>query len=187
MHVPSSIQMDGSLVSNVDTILVSENRLTQHRGPHLKRKRPFKNSIDRFVKCNLVVKVMDHRRRDLDCTKLPTWIKLPSLFHLLVAQLTKHNSSTVWVRGGASGLDKRQCMAQLTIFADGEPRVKPLLIFRGKGKRISLKEQLEYDKRVVVRFQPNAWCDQPVMNYWVKNCWKPNIKVTGYILLINYS
>ena len=93
------------------------------------------------------------------------------------------NSSTVWVRGGASGLDKRQCTAQLTIFADGEPRVKPLLIFRGKGKRISLKEQLEYDKRVVVRFQPNAWCDQPVMNYWVKNCWKPNIKEEALLVL----
>ena len=93
------------------------------------------------------------------------------------------NSSTVWVRGGASGLDKRQCTAQLTIFADGEPMVKPLLIFRGKGKRISLKEQLEYDKRVVVRFQPNAWCDQPVMNYWVKNCWKPNIKEEALLVL----
>ena len=41
---------------------------------------------------------------------------------------------SVWVRGGASGLGKRQCTAQLTIFADGIPRVKPLLIFRGKGK-----------------------------------------------------
>ena len=48
---------------------------------------------------------------------------------------------TVWVVGGASGLDKRQCTAQLTVFADGEPRVKPMLIFRGTGKRISLAER----------------------------------------------
>ena len=41
---------------------------------------------------------------------------------------------SVWVRGGASGLEKRQCTAQLTTFADGVPRVKPLLIFRGKGE-----------------------------------------------------
>ena len=46
------------------------------------------------------------------------------------------NSSTVWVRGEASGLDKRQSTVQLTVFADGEARVKPLLIFRGKGKRM---------------------------------------------------
>ena len=51
---------------------------------------------------------------------------------------------TVWVKGGASGLDKRQCTAQLTIFADGKPRVKPLLIFKGKGKRISLREKVSY-------------------------------------------
>lgn len=37
---------------------------------------------------------------------------------------------TVWVRGG---LDKRQCTVQLTVFADGEPRMKPLLIFKGTG------------------------------------------------------
>ena len=49
---------------------------------------------------------------------------------------------TVWVRGGSSGLEKRQCTVQLTIFADGEPRVKPLLIFRGKGLRISLWEKV---------------------------------------------
>ncbi len=36
-----------------------------------------------------------------------------------------YGDKTVW----ASGLDKRQCTAQLTIFADGKPRVKPL---RGK-------------------------------------------------------
>lgn len=48
---------------------------------------------------------------------------------------------SIWVVGGASGLDKRQCTAQLTVFADGEPRVKPMMIFRGTGKRISLVER----------------------------------------------
>ena len=38
-------------------------------------------------------------------------------------------------------------------FADGVARVKPLIIFRGKGKRISLKETVQYDKRVTVHFQ----------------------------------
>ncbi len=45
-------------------------------------------------------------------------------------------ATTVWHHGAGSRLDKRQCTAQLTIFADGEPRVKQLLIFRGKGLRI---------------------------------------------------
>ena len=93
------------------------------------------------------------------------------------------NSSTVWVRGGQSGLDKRQCTVQLTIFADGEPRVKPLLIFRGKGKRISLREQVQYDKRVMVRFQQNAWCDAVAMEQWARYCWKPAVKEESLLIL----
>lgn len=54
-------------------------------------------------------------------------------------------AKTVWHRGAASGLEKRQCTAQLAIFADGEPRIKPMLIFRGKGLRISQSEKKQYD------------------------------------------
>ena len=32
--------------------------------------------------------------------------------------------------------------AVYTIFADGEPRVKPLLIFKGKSKQISFREKV---------------------------------------------
>lgn len=52
-----------------------------------------------------------------------------------------YDAKTVWHHGAQSGLDKRQCTVQLTIFADGEPRVKPLLIFRGKGLGISQTEK----------------------------------------------
>ena len=93
------------------------------------------------------------------------------------------NSSTVWVRGGQSGLDKRQCTIQLTIFADWEPRVKPFIIFRGKGKRISMKERLQYDKKVMVHFQENAWCDEQAMEYWAKYCWKPKVKEPMLLVL----
>ena len=72
-------------------------------------------------------------------------------------------ASTVWVQGGSSGLDKWQCAVQLTIFADGIPHVKPLVIFRGTGKRITFLKKLRYDKRVSVCFQVNAWCDEPIM------------------------
>ena len=49
---------------------------------------------------------------------------------------------TIWVRGSALGLEKRQCTAQITLFADGVPRIKSMLIFKGKGKRISLAEKV---------------------------------------------
>ena len=57
---------------------------------------------------------------------------------------TDTGDKTVWVRGGGSGLEKRQCTAQVTLFADGKARVKPLLIFRGKGKRISFREKVSH-------------------------------------------
>ena len=42
-------------------------------------------------------------------------------------------SSEVWCVSGSSGLDTRQCIVQLTIFADGVPRVVRLLYFGEKA------------------------------------------------------
>ena len=52
---------------------------------------------------------------------------------------------------------------QLTISADGVPRVRPLVIFRGKGLRTTRKEQEAWDRRVQVAFQPKAWSDESMM------------------------
>ena len=52
--------------------------------------------------------------------------------------------------------DKRQCTVQLTIFGDGIPRVRPTVIFRGKGKRNRLNQKKSWDKRIKVYFQPKA-------------------------------
>ena len=92
-------------------------------------------------------------------------------------------AKTVWVQGGSSGLDKRQCTVQLTLFANGVPRVKPLVIFRGTGKRITLRERLSDDRCVGVTFQENAWCDEPYMAYWIRNYWKPHAEGTVMLLL----
>lgn len=73
---------------------------------------------------------------------------------------------SVWVVGGASGLDKRQCTAQLTVFADGEPRVKPMLIFRGTGKRISLAERTRYDIIHNSGVHVKGVCACPILYVW---------------------
>ena len=62
-------------------------------------------------------------------------------------------SSEVWCDTHGSGLHKRQCSVQLTIFADRKPQVKPLFIFRSKGLRIKSKEQDAWDQRAQVLFQ----------------------------------
>ena len=47
--------------------------------------------------------------------------------------------------------------------------VKPALIFRVKGKRISQDEVLAYDTDVDVYWQPNTWADTTFSVKWVKN------------------
>ena len=61
------------------------------------------------------------------------------------------------------GLDKRQCTIQLTVFADGNIRLPPLIIFKDKGLRISADEKKKWDSRVYVTFQEKARCDEKVM------------------------
>ena len=90
---------------------------------------------------------------------------------------------SVWVWGGGSRLDKGQCTVQITLFSNGEPHVKPLVIFHGKGKQIAFTEQLKYDRRVVVRFQPNTWCNGDIMNFWMKDCWKQACSGNVHIVL----
>ena len=95
----------------------------------------------------------------------------------------------VWCSNASSGLDKRQFTVQLTIFADGVSRVRPTIIFRGQGKRISPNEKRSWDGRVNVMFQPKAWCDENVMKVWVEREWgnmftnPPRANSSGKILV----
>ena len=97
-------------------------------------------------------------------------------FNTKGATYAERGEKSVWTRTTGEGHDKRQCTVQLTIFADGEPRIKPLLIFKGTGQRIPDREKRQYDPRVVVKFQENAWCNEEMMVFWLRNMWKkPNM------------
>ena len=76
----------------------------------------------------------------------------------------------VWAQSGWPGRDKRQATVQLTVFADGVDRVRPTIIFKGEGLRITTKEKESYDKRVRVMFQEKAWCDENIME-WINTEW----------------
>ena len=79
---------------------------------------------------------------------------------------------TVWVKSLGSGLDKRQATVQLTVHADGMPHSRPMVVFRGKGLRITSKEKTQWDKRVVVKFQENVWVDETIGLQWVQYTWR---------------
>ena len=59
----------------------------------------------------------------------------------------------------------------MIVFADGVDRVRPTVIFRGKGLRISAKEKQSYDRRVKVMYQGKAWCHQEIMKEWISTEW----------------
>lgn len=81
----------------------------------------------------------------------------------------QQGDKTIWVPGSKqTGWDKRQATIQLTIFADGIPRVKPLVFFRGQGIGASIQAEKErYDQRVVVKFNPKAYANSTSIVEWL--------------------
>lgn len=94
----------------------------------------------------------------------------PLPFEFLSGQTyTLKGEKTVWVKGATSGWDKRQATLQLTVFADGENYVHPLIFFRGQGAGVAVqKEKSLYDPRVVVKFNPTAYANSENMLEWLE-------------------
>lgn len=67
-----------------------------------------------------------------------------------------------------SGLDKRQCTLQIC-FSPGNTKIKNVIIFRGKGKRITDDELKAYHRDVDVYWQTNAWADTEFSVNWIRN------------------
>ena len=82
-------------------------------------------------------------------------------------------SKEIWCASGSSGLEKQQCTVQLMIFADGVSRVRPLVIFRGKGLRIKAEEKRKWDKRGKVLFLSGKCFFQENVVFTLRHyCWK---------------
>lgn len=99
-------------------------------------------------------------------------------FESIVAKTTKTK-----IARGAWG--KRQATLQVVVFADGESRVKPLLIFPGDGDRRSTaarfqREREQYDPRVKVIFNKKAYADQTTTIDWIDTQWKMSKWQTRY-------
>ena len=56
-------------------------------------------------------------------------------FNTKGATYAEKGGKSVWTQTTGEGHDKSQCTVQPTMFADGEPCIKPLLIFKGTGQR----------------------------------------------------
>lgn len=93
---------------------------------------------------------------------------------------TKH----VWVRRlAAAGQEKRQATVIHTLFGDGQPRVPPLVVFRGKGN-VTAAERAQHDHRVRVTFQPNAWVNTSIWQSYLQDCFRPSVDTTKKCLFL---
>ena len=74
-------------------------------------------------------------------------------------------ATTIWAKSLQSGWDKRQASLVWCVFADGVPRVPPMIIFRGKGTRLG-REKHEYHAGVLAEFNDKAYMkDKLFLNY----------------------
>ena len=85
--------------------------------------------------------------------------------------MIKKGVKEVWAQSGQSSLGKRQVTVQLTVFADGVDRVRPTVIFQGKGLWVSAKEKQSYHQRVKVMYQQKALCGQEIVKEWISTKW----------------
>ena len=94
--------------------------------------------------------------------------KTPIPFEYLEGK-TYHTAGekTIWVKESRSGWDKRQASLVLCVFADGVPRVPPMIIFRGTGQRLGA-ERAKYHDGVLVEFNPTAYMNDQLFERYIQ-------------------
>ena len=121
------------------------------------------------------------KRFNVDQVPLPFSIQPKSTYEVPLSSGKQRKDHGIWVAQLGNGLDNRQSTLQLCF--SPEKVVKPALIFRGKGKRISKDELMAYDKDVDVYWQPNAWADTNFCLEWIKGTFSKAVSdIDEYVL-----
>jgi hypothetical protein len=95
--------------------------------------------------------------------------QIPMPFSLNPKRSYNTKGQPCWIaKVGKSGLDKRQCSVQLTLRAEGEQFVHPVIVFKGCICP-SRAERAELDKLKNIQwgFQPKAWADRHFLTWWL--------------------
>ena len=97
-------------------------------------------------------------------------------------------SRTIRAKSRKSGWSNRQATIQLTIFANGIARVKPLLIFRGASESKSTARRQEvrrYDPRVVVQFNKKGYANTDIIQFWLQELLLPALAARPTLLVMD--
>ncbi|RPB06019.1 hypothetical protein L873DRAFT_15434 [Choiromyces venosus 120613-1] len=81
---------------------------------------------------------------------------------------------TIWAKSTQNSWDKRQASLVLCVFADGVPRVPPMIIFRGKGTRLG-REKEKYHAGVEVEFNEKAYMNDQLFLQYIENHLVPTL------------
>ena len=123
------------------------------------------------------------KRFNVDQVPLPFSIQPKSTYEVPLSSGKQRKDHRVWVAQPGNGLDKPQSTLQLCF--SPEKVVKPALIFRGKGMRISKDELMAYDKDVDVYWQPKAWADTNFCLEWIKETFSKAVSdIDEYVLFL---
>lgn len=114
--------------------------------------------------------IPDHQICNVDETPLPWEYLIDRTYDL-------QGTETVWSKSADSGTEKRQCTLFLCIFADGIPRVPPILIFTAPtGDKIRRKESHLWHKQVHMEFSPTGWMNETLFLKFIKMFLIPNFR-----------
>ncbi|RPA93736.1 hypothetical protein L873DRAFT_1703897, partial [Choiromyces venosus 120613-1] len=122
----------------------------------------------------------------------------PLPFEFLDGQMyADKGSHSVQVKASNSGWDKRQATLVLTVFGSGKPRVRPLIIFKGKenyeGRRSQFyirkreEEMARYDNRVEVRWNETAYANSKLLIDWINNLLVPGLPSGPCLLALDVA
>jgi hypothetical protein len=90
-------------------------------------------------------------------------------------------ATSVQIRQPGSGaLSKRMGTLVVLVSGDGV-LLRPAMIFRGTGERISAEERAAYSPDVFVMFQPKAWMDNPAMMVYARGVLEPVLTQRGLV------
>ncbi|RPA95364.1 hypothetical protein L873DRAFT_1932011 [Choiromyces venosus 120613-1] len=84
-------------------------------------------------------------------------------------------AKTVWAKSTRSGWDERQASLVLCVFADGVPRIPPMVIFHGTGRRLG-DEFTHYHPGVLVEFNEKVYMNDNLFLRYITDHLAPALK-----------